>query len=83
MSELSPPGNNGPGQVIAASRTLRIAIFLISTSLIAACAIFSVVSATFALWKKENYLVWLSINNPKQQFIKSNFFVPILFPSHR
>ncbi|EDS33773.1 adenylate cyclase [Culex quinquefasciatus] len=44
MSELSPPGNNGPGQVIAASRTLRIAIFLISTSLIAACAIFSVIN---------------------------------------
>ncbi|XP_055530208.1 adenylate cyclase type 2 isoform X2 [Wyeomyia smithii] len=44
MSDLSPPGNNGPGQVIAASRTLRIAIFLISTTLIAACAIFSVIN---------------------------------------
>ncbi|XP_058119078.1 LOW QUALITY PROTEIN: adenylate cyclase type 2 [Anopheles coustani] len=44
MSNLSPPGNNGPGQVIAASRGLRLAIFLISTALIAACAIFSVVS---------------------------------------
>ncbi|XP_058835255.1 adenylate cyclase type 2 isoform X3 [Topomyia yanbarensis] len=44
MSEMSPPGNSGPGQVIAASRTLRIAIFLISTALIAACAIFSVIN---------------------------------------
>ncbi|XP_058174640.1 adenylate cyclase type 2 [Anopheles ziemanni] len=44
MSNLSPPGNNGPGQVIAASRGLRLAIFLISTALIAACAIFSVIN---------------------------------------
>ncbi|XP_035785722.1 adenylate cyclase type 2-like isoform X1 [Anopheles albimanus] len=44
MSNLSPPGNNGPGQVIAASRGLRLAIFLISTALIASCAIFSVIN---------------------------------------
>lgn len=43
-SDLSSPGSNGPGQVIAANRSLRIAIFIISTTLIAACAIFSVVS---------------------------------------
>lgn len=45
MSDLSSPGTTGPGQVIAANRSLRIAIFLISTALIAACAIFSVVSS--------------------------------------
>uniref|UniRef100_A0A182NDL5 adenylate cyclase n=1 Tax=Anopheles dirus TaxID=7168 RepID=A0A182NDL5_9DIPT len=44
MSNLSPPGNNGPGQVIAASRGLRLAIFLIATALIASCAIFSVIN---------------------------------------
>ncbi|XP_055628937.1 adenylate cyclase type 2 isoform X2 [Toxorhynchites rutilus septentrionalis] len=44
MSDLSPPGANGSGQVIAASRPLRIAIFLISTALVAACAIFSVIN---------------------------------------
>lgn len=44
MSDLSSPASNGPGQVIAANRSLRIAIFVISTALIAACAIFSVVS---------------------------------------
>lgn len=44
MSEESPPGNDGPGQVIAGSRSLRLAIFLISTALIAATSVFSVVS---------------------------------------
>ncbi|XP_058066441.1 adenylate cyclase type 2 [Anopheles bellator] len=44
MSNMSPPGSSGPGQVIAASRGLRLAIFLISTTLIAACAIFSVIN---------------------------------------
>ncbi|XP_065078953.1 adenylate cyclase type 2 isoform X2 [Ochlerotatus camptorhynchus] len=44
MSDLSSPGTTGPGQVIAANRSLRIAIFLISTALIAACAIFSVIN---------------------------------------
>nr|XP_029713545.1 adenylate cyclase type 2-like isoform X1 [Aedes albopictus] len=43
-SDLSSPGSNGPGQVIAANRSLRIAIFIISTTLIAACAIFSVIN---------------------------------------
>lgn len=44
MSDLSSPASNGPGQVIAANRSLRIAIFVISTALIAACAIFSVIN---------------------------------------
>lgn len=47
MSEESPPGNDGPGQVIAGSRSLRLAIFLISTALIAATSVFSVVSKLF------------------------------------
>lgn len=42
MSESSEPGNDGPGQVIASVRYIRLAIFLITTSLISACAIFNV-----------------------------------------
>lgn len=43
MSEASPPGNNGPGQVIAGVRSIRLAIFTITTVLIAACAVFNVI----------------------------------------
>lgn len=44
MSESSELGNNGPGQVISSSRAIRLAIFLLSNILIAACAVFSVVN---------------------------------------
>lgn len=47
MSEMSPPGNNGPGQIIAGSRALRLTIFLVSCGLIAATGVFSVVSSEF------------------------------------
>lgn len=43
MSEASQPGNNGPGQIISSVRSIRLAIFLITTSLIATCAVFNVV----------------------------------------
>lgn len=43
MSETSLPGNNGPGQIISSVRSIRLAIFLISTSLIAACSVFNVI----------------------------------------
>jgi adenylate cyclase 2 len=43
MSVTSEPGNNGPGQVISSVRSIRLAIFLITTSLIAACAVFNVI----------------------------------------
>lgn len=43
MSETSQPGNNGPGQIISSVRSIRLAIFLITTSLIASCAVFNVV----------------------------------------
>lgn len=42
MSETSQPGNNGPGQIISSVRSIRLAIFLITTSLIATCAVFNV-----------------------------------------
>jgi len=43
MSESSQPGNNGPGQIISSVRWIRLAIFLITTSLIAACAVLNVI----------------------------------------
>lgn len=43
MSESSQPGNNGPGQVIAGVRSIRLAIFFITISLVAACAVFNVI----------------------------------------
>ncbi|XP_055383731.1 adenylate cyclase type 2 isoform X2 [Condylostylus longicornis] len=44
MSEgSSPSGNNGPGQIIASSRPIRMAMFIIVTVLISACAVFSVI----------------------------------------
>lgn len=44
MSESSDVGNNGPGQIIASSRPIRMAIFVVSNFLIAACAVFSVIN---------------------------------------
>lgn len=46
MSVTSEPGNNGPGQVISSVRSIRLAIFLVTTSLIAACAVFNVIGLT-------------------------------------
>lgn len=43
MSVTSEPGNNGPGQIISSVRSIRLAIFLITTSLIGACAVFNVI----------------------------------------
>lgn len=43
MSESSEVGNHGPGQIIAGSRLIRLAIFILANTFIAACAVFSVV----------------------------------------
>ena len=43
MSLTSEPGNNGPGQVISSVRSIRLAIFLVTTALISACAVFNVI----------------------------------------
>lgn len=43
-SESSQLGRSAPGQIITNSRLIRLAIFLISNTLIATCAVFSVVS---------------------------------------
>lgn len=45
-SESSQLGRNSSGQIIQNSRLIRLAIFLISNTLIATCAVFSVVSVT-------------------------------------
>lgn len=49
MSLISDPGNNGPGQVISSVRSIRLAIFLITTSLIGACAVFNVIDFSQSL----------------------------------
>lgn len=60
MSESSQHGNNGPGQVIASVRSIRLAIFIITTSLIAACAIFNVID-----FDKSEALIDLYTNETK------------------
>ena len=52
MSEESQPGNNGPGQIIAGVRSIRLAIFLITTALIAMCSVFNVID-----FSKEEFIV--------------------------
>jgi adenylate cyclase 2 len=49
MSATSEVGNNGPGQIISSVRSIRLAIFLITTSLIAACAVFNVIDFSQAI----------------------------------
>lgn len=46
MSETSQPGNNGPGQIISSVRSIRLAIFIITILLIAACAVFNTITFT-------------------------------------
>uniref|UniRef100_A0AAG5DS33 adenylate cyclase n=1 Tax=Anopheles atroparvus TaxID=41427 RepID=A0AAG5DS33_ANOAO len=72
MSNLSPPGNNGPGQVIAASRGLRLAIFLISTALIAACAIFSVINFDDLVIADIRY-----VNNATEEITYDQRYAPV------
>lgn len=43
MSGSSSIGNNGPGQIISSVRSIRLAIFLTTTTLIAACAVFNII----------------------------------------
>ncbi|GAB0089440.1 Adenylate cyclase [Sergentomyia squamirostris] len=44
LGETSAPGSSGPGQVIANSRPLRMAIYFITIALISAFAVFSVIA---------------------------------------
>ncbi|XP_055692723.1 adenylate cyclase type 2 isoform X3 [Lutzomyia longipalpis] len=44
LGESSSPGSHGPGQVIANSRPLRMAIFFVTIALISAFAVFSVIN---------------------------------------
>lgn len=53
-SELSELGRDSNGQIIQNSRLIRLAIFLISNTLIATCAVFSVVSQLKRLVSMEN-----------------------------
>uniref|UniRef100_A0A182YIP2 adenylate cyclase n=1 Tax=Anopheles stephensi TaxID=30069 RepID=A0A182YIP2_ANOST len=72
MSNISPPGNNGPGQVIAASRGLRLAIFLIATALIASCAIFSVINFDDLVIADIHF-----VNNTTEDIMYDDQFAPV------
>ncbi|XP_053675122.1 adenylate cyclase type 2 [Anopheles nili] len=72
MSNLSPPGNNGPGQIIAASRGLRLAIFLIATALIASCAIFSVINFDDFVVADIHF-----VNNTTEDITYNDTFAPV------
>lgn len=49
-SESTQLGQSLPGQIIENSRLIRLAIFLISNTLIATCAVFSVVRTKHFFW---------------------------------
>lgn len=63
-SESTQLGRSAPGQIIANSRIIRLAIFLISNTLIAVCAVFSVVSL---------FLIALSLINKGNPISRSIF----------
>jgi adenylate cyclase 2 len=69
MSETSQPGNNGPGQIISSVRSIRLAIFLITTSLIATCAVFNVIEFT----PNTNELVEV-VDNDNNNYMSSDYF---------
>lgn len=56
--ESSSTDRNGPGQVVASSRYLRLAIFVIANILISACAVFSVVIFFFNLFDLFYFLIF-------------------------
>lgn len=68
MSRTSEPGNNGPGQIISSVSSIRLAIFLITTSLIGACAVFNVID--FSQGLEEPLLI--EIIPPDDNFTSAN-----------
>lgn len=64
MSNESELDNNGPGHVIINSRLIRLAMFLVSNTLIASCAVFSVVSQ-------------VAFGHCQSQFSITNSFLPL------
>lgn len=76
-SESTQLGRSAPGQIIANSRIIRMATFLISNTLIAICAVFSVVSLSHNMTK--------NISNKKFKYfsfiLQINFEEIIVMPS--
>lgn len=70
MSGTSQPGNNGPGQIISSVRSIRLAIFLITTSLIGACAVFNVID--FSQPEDEPLLVGINLDDNITSFNVTN-----------
>lgn len=89
MSESSQP-RDGPGQIISSVRSIRLAIFLITTSLIAACAVFNVIEfnqemeelvdvSCTANGDYDNYLLGDEFNNTNFNNLSSST-IPSLCP---
>lgn len=74
MSGSSQPGNNGPGQIISSVPSIRLAIFLITTSLIGACAVFNVID--FSQTEDEPLLVGINLDDNMTSFNVTNSTLP-------
>ncbi|XP_037041756.1 adenylate cyclase type 2 isoform X2 [Bradysia coprophila] len=90
MSESSDVGNNGPGQIIASSRPIRMAIFVVSNFLIAACAVFSVINyertTNLNVSSNSTNLLNSTVEQMEDQLTTANpdaIFVDIAYPSYR
>lgn len=82
MSGTSQPGNNdGPGQIISSVRSIRLAIFLITTSLIGACAVFNVIDSNQTT--AEEPLVNLYDNITSTNVTENSTLLPTTFTSSR
>ncbi|KAH8373310.1 hypothetical protein KR009_000395 [Drosophila setifemur] len=65
---------NGPGQVVASSRFLRLAMFIIVNTLISTCAVFSVINYSFTdEVLSEHTNITLVSSNSSSEFINSTF----------
>ena len=74
MSGNSQPGNNGPGQIISSVRSIRLAIFLITTSLIGACAVFNVIDISQP--DDEPLLIGINLDDNITNFNVTNSTLP-------
>lgn len=81
MSESSDVGNNGPGQIIASSRPIRMAIFVVSNFLIAACAVFSVVRDQMMASLTSIFQLIENISDKLRTNYKSQYYINKLYKS--
>jgi adenylate cyclase 2 len=88
MSVTSEIGNNGPGQIISSVFSIRLAIFLITTSLIGACAVFNVIDFSQTILEPllviqdDNFTIVNNTNATTSQpppFIPQNSDIPPIY----